>query len=122
MSHTISLGNLRLSCPSTGLDLALTSSADISTLARPCSDTPSITDIESGRAWLAPAIDVKLPLAVTWPSCTSSQCSNALREYLPTALRHAAVSTTSLRSVSIALTSLGITAMEPVEPPTFFDR
>ncbi|CAD0089253.1 unnamed protein product, partial [Aureobasidium vineae] len=39
---------MRLSCPSTGLDLALTSNASISTLAQSC-NTPSITHIESGR-------------------------------------------------------------------------
>jgi len=96
MSDVISLGSLRLSCPSSGLDLALTSNAHISTLARPCSDTPSITDIESGRVWLAPNTNVKLLLAVTWPSITLNQCSDALRKCLITALQNAAVSTMSI--------------------------
>jgi hypothetical protein len=102
MSAPIRLGSLRLSCPSTGLDLALTSNASISTLAQSCSsDIPSLTDIESGRTWLAPTANVKLSLAITWPSSTSSQSSNALRQSLFTALRQAEVSTTSLYPASI---------------------
>jgi hypothetical protein len=123
MSDHISLGSLRLSCPSTGLDLALTSDIDMSTLAQSCStDTPSITNIESGRIWLAPSTNFKLHLDIAWPSSTSSQYSNLLRNCLLTALRHAAVSITPLpRPVSIHLTSLGTLAMEPVESSTILD-
>jgi hypothetical protein len=120
MSAPIRLGCLQLSCPSTGLDLALTSNASISTLAQSCSsDTPSLADIESGRVWLAPTTNAKLSLAITWPSSTSNQRSNALRACLLTAVRHAAVSTTSLYSATIELTSLNIPAMEPIEPSIF---
>lgn len=122
MSTHLHLGSLRLSSPSTGLDLALTSDAHISTLARPCSDAPSITDIESGHVWLAPNTNVKLLLDITWPSSASSHCFNSLRRRLLTALRHAAVSTTFIRSVSMGLTSSNITAMDPVEPSTFPER
>jgi hypothetical protein len=120
MSAPIRLGSLRLSCPSTGLDLALTNNASISTLAQSySSDAPSLTDIESGRIWLAPTTNAKLSLAITWPSSTSNQHSNALRACLLTALRHAAVSTTSLYSATIELTSLNIPAMEPIKPSIF---
>lgn len=121
MSVHISLGSLRLSSPSTGLDLALTSNADISTLARPCSDAPSITDIETGRVWLAPSANVRLLLALTWPSSISTQGSNALRQYLLTTLRRAPVSTTSIRSMNKELTSLSTTAVEPVKSSTFLN-
>jgi hypothetical protein len=122
MSAHIHLGNLRLSCPSTGLDLALTSNASISTLAQECSfDTPSSTDIESGRVWLAPTTNVKLLLAITWPSSTSGQHTN-LSKCLLAALRHAAVSTTSLHYASIPLTSRDTLAMEPIEPSIFLER
>jgi hypothetical protein len=120
MSAHIHLGSLRLSCPSIGLDLALTSNASISTLAQSySSDAPSLTDIESGRIWLASTTNSKLSLAITWPSSTSNQHSNALRACLLPALRHAAVSTTSFYSATIELTSLNISAMEPIEPSIF---
>lgn len=95
MSAHLHLGNLRLSCPSTGLDLALTSNASISTLAQSySSDTPSLTNIESGRVWLAPNTSVQLILAVTWPFSTCNQNFDALKRCLLTALQNAAVSTT----------------------------
>ncbi|KAI4849507.1 hypothetical protein E4T44_03231 [Aureobasidium sp. EXF-8845] len=92
MSVSIHLGSLRLSCPSTGLDLALTSNASISTLSQSCSfNTPSITDIQSGLVWLAPTTNVKLLLAVIWPSSTSDEQNNAVRRCLLIALRRAAL-------------------------------
>ncbi|THY80068.1 hypothetical protein D6C93_10057 [Aureobasidium pullulans] len=69
MSAHIDLGNLRLSCPSTRLDLVLTSNASFSTLAhRSFQDTLSATNIESARVWIAPATNVHLLLNITWPS------------------------------------------------------
>jgi hypothetical protein len=122
MPVPIHLGSLRLLSLSTGLDLALTSNASISTLAQSYSfDTPSITDIESGRVWLAPTTNVKLLLTVVWPSFTSDRQNNALRRSLLTALHRAAVSTTSRQSASIQLTNLYEPVMEPVEPSTLLD-
>ncbi|KAK6007682.1 hypothetical protein QM012_004496 [Aureobasidium pullulans] len=93
MSVQLDLGSLRLSCPSIGLDLALTSSASISTLLHSCSlNTPSVANIESGRLWVAPAANVKLHVIVTWPSSLSKQRVIKLNQYLVTALQHAAVS------------------------------
>jgi hypothetical protein len=123
MSVPIHLGSLRLSCPSTGLDLALTSNASISTLAQSCSsDTPSITDIGSGRIWLAPTTNVRLLLTVIWPSSTSDEQNSAVRKCLLTALRRAAVSTTSHQSARIELTNHDEPDMEPVGPSTVPDR
>jgi hypothetical protein len=123
MSVPIHLGGLRLSSPSTGLDLALTSNASISTLAQSCSfNTPSIAEIESGRVWLAPTTNVKLLLTVIWPSSTSDRQNNAVRKSLLTALRRAAVSTTSHQSASIQLTNLYEPVMEPVGSSTLLDR
>ena len=105
MSTPLDLGSLRLSCPSTGLDLTLTSNASISTLAHSCfSNTPSLTDMESGRIWLAPTTNLQLLLAITHPSLIS----HALRQCLITALRHAEVSIVFLYSASTGLTSLDI--------------
>jgi hypothetical protein len=123
MSVAIHLGSLRLSSPSTGLDLALTSNASISTLAQSCSsDTPSVTDIESGRIWLAPTTNVKLLLTIIWPCSISDQQNIAVRKCLLTALRRAAVSTTSHQFANIQLTSLYEPAMEPIRPSIFLDR
>ncbi|KAI5269969.1 hypothetical protein E4T47_06585 [Aureobasidium subglaciale] len=90
MPTNLDLGNLRLSSPSTGLDLALTSSASISTLAA-CSflDTPSITNVESGRVWVAPATNVQLLLDFVWLSIPSSY--DILQQRLVNTLRHAAL-------------------------------
>jgi hypothetical protein len=95
MSAHLHLGNLRLSCPSTGLDLAVTSNASISTLAQCSSERPSLANIEAGRVWLAPNTTVQLILAITWPSPASSHRSDAFRKCLLTALQRAAVSTRS---------------------------
>jgi len=105
MSTPLDLGTFRLSCPSTGLDLTLTSNASISTLAHSCfSDTPSLTDIESGLLWLAPATNLQLFLAITHPL----SASHALRQRLLTALRHAEVSITFLCFASMKLTGLDV--------------
>lgn len=123
MSVPIHLGGLRLSSPSTGLDLALTSNASISTLAKSSSSgTSSITDIESGRIWLAPATNVQLLLTVVWPYSTSDEQNIAVRKCLLNALRRAAVSTTSRQSASIKLTSLCEPVMEPIRPSILLDH
>lgn len=89
----LDLGSLRLSCPSTILDLALTSKASISTLSPSCSlNTPSLTDIEAGRIWLSPATNLRSHVHVTWPSDISAQQIILLNQCLVTAIRHAAVS------------------------------
>ncbi|KAI4728037.1 hypothetical protein E4T49_04151 [Aureobasidium sp. EXF-10728] len=90
MSSRIDLGNLRLTCPATGLDLTLTSNASISTLAQSC-NTPSLTDIESGRIWLSPATSVQLLVTINWPSSVNKQHLVSLKQCLPTALQHAAL-------------------------------
>ncbi|KAG9537785.1 hypothetical protein KCU79_g20516, partial [Aureobasidium melanogenum] len=88
----LDLGSLRLSCPSTGLDLALTSKASISTLFQSCSlNTPSLTDIESGCIWLSPATNLRSHVHVTWPSNTSAQQIILLNQCLVTAIRRAAL-------------------------------
>jgi hypothetical protein len=93
MSAHIDLGNLRLSCPSTRLDLVLTSNASFSTLARRSfQDTLSATNIESACVWIAPATNVHLLLNITWSSFASGQYIDILKHRLLTALRHAAVS------------------------------
>ncbi|KER00539.1 hypothetical protein AUEXF2481DRAFT_34760 [Aureobasidium subglaciale EXF-2481] len=90
MPTNLDLGSLRLSSPSTGLDLALTSGASISTLAA-CSflDTPSITNIESGRVWVAPATSVQLLLDFVWLFVPSSY--DILEQRLVNTLRRAAL-------------------------------
>lgn len=123
MSTHLDLGSLRLSCPSTGLDLALTSKTSISTLSQSCSNnTPSITDIESGRIWLSPATNVQSQVHVTWPSNMSAQQIILLNQYLVTAIRHAAVSLYTSHSNSIQMINLPalvtdmLLAMDPIEP------
>lgn len=118
----LDLGSLRLSCPSTGLDLALTSNAAISTLSQSCSFvTPSVTNIESGHIWVAPATNVKVHVNVHWPNSMSGQQVNNSKQCLITALRHAAVSLCHSHSESIQATSLAtlfadiLLAVEPIE-------
>jgi hypothetical protein len=114
MSVPIHLGSLRLSCPSTGLGLALTSNASISTLAQSCSsEIPSVTDFAFGRVWLAPTTNVKLLLTLIWPSYTSDQQNNAIRKCLLTALRRAAVSTTSHQYRKYSIDKLQWTSYGP---------
>ncbi|THW64281.1 hypothetical protein D6D20_02997 [Aureobasidium pullulans] len=92
MCAHIDLGNLRLSCPSTRLDLVLTSNASFSTLARRSfQDTISATNIESACVWIAPATNVHLLLNITCPSFASGQYIDILKHRLLTALRHAAL-------------------------------
>lgn len=123
MSIRLHLGSLRLSCPSTGLDLALTSNVSISTLSRSCSfDSPLITDIEVGRVWVAPATNVQLHVIVAWPNSISRQQIDALEKCLLTALRHAAVSLHVTHFKNIQVTSMATLLadipldMEPIEP------
>jgi len=125
MPAHLDLGSLRLSCPSTGLDLALTSKTSISTLSHSCSlNTPSLTDIESGRVWVSPATNVESHVHVTWPSNMCAQQIILLNQCLVTAIRHAAVSLYISHSRSIQVTNLVIViadlflAMEPIEPST----
>lgn len=129
MPAHLDLGSLRLSCPSTDLDLALTSSISISTLSHSCSlNTPSITDIESGRIWLSPATNVQCHVHVTWPSNTSAQQIMLLNQCLVTAIRHAAVSlyishSNSIQAINLTtlLTDI-LLAMVPIESSAVTDR
>lgn len=129
MCAYLDLGSLRLSCPSTGLDLALTSNASISTLSQSCSfNTPSVTNIESGHIWIAPAANVKVHVIVNWPNSMSGQQTLTSKQCLITALRHAAVSLYHSHSESLQVTSLItlfadiLLVMESIEPSAITDR
>lgn len=123
MSFQLDLGSLCLSCPSTGLDLALTTNASISTLSQSCSfNTPSVTNIESGHLWIAPTANVKVHVIINWPNSMSAQQTITSKQCLITALRHAAVSLYHSHSESIQVISLAtlfadiLLAVEPIEP------
>lgn len=100
MPAHIDLGQLRLSYPSTGLDLALTSNAFLSTLSSLSAiENLPFASLESGRVWLSANTNVQLLLRITWPALSSSQETNLLKRRLLSALRDAAVSTTFENSI-----------------------
>ena len=98
MTEDIDLGKLCLSSPSAKVDLSLTSGIRVSTLmTHHIVDLLSVTDIESGRAWLSPGIHVHLLICLSMPSSTSPPDLLAMKHILLTALRHSAVAFQSRR-------------------------
>ena len=98
MAEDIDLGRLCLSCPSAKFDLSLTSRIRVSTvMSNHCLDLLSVTDIESGRAWVSPGIHVRLLICLSLPQSTPSPDLLAIEHILLTALRHAAVAIERLR-------------------------